>query len=97
MASAQPLHGLEPRRKRWVLPLMSGRPPINRPASGPAPQLDLTLIERGALTRIGKSARAGVAIGDDLLVSTAIRLGLVGLVTIDKGTPQRVRIRRFSQ
>lgn len=86
----------QPRYRRGPS-LMSGKPPINRPAPGPAPRMDLGLVEREALTRIRKSGAVGVSIGDDLLVSTAIRLGLLGLVTIDKATPQRVRARRFSR
>jgi hypothetical protein len=90
-ARAQPLP--QPRgRRQWTPPL-----PINRPAQGPAPMMELTLIERAALTRIRKSGPRGVAIGDDLLVTTAIRLGLVGLVWIDKDTPQRVRMKRFER
>lgn len=81
-----------PARRRPTL--MLGKPPINKPAEGPAPMLELSLADRAVLARIRKAGAEGVAIGDDLTVSQAIRLGLVGLVTIDKKTPQRVRYAR---
>lgn len=75
-------------------PLMSGRPAINQPAVGAAPPMEPGLVEREALTRIRRAGDAGVAIGDDLSVSLAIRLGMTRLVEIDNSlTPARVRAR----
>ena len=52
----------------------------------------LNLLEESALRRIRRAGAEGVAIGDGLRLSTAIRLGLHGQVEIDKGSPQRVRV-----
>lgn len=93
-ADAQP-HPRDPRFFRpRPAPLMAGKPAVNRPASGEPPGFELDLREREVLARIRKAGDDGVAIGDDLTVSTAIRLGPLGLAAIDKGSPQRVR-RRF--
>ncbi|MDR3510663.1 MAG: hypothetical protein P4L73_03455 [Caulobacteraceae bacterium] len=75
--------------QRRHYPLMAGRPAISQPASAPAPRFELSLLERGALNRIRKTGHVGVAIGDDLLVTTAIRLSLLGHIRIDRGSPQR--------
>jgi hypothetical protein len=78
------------RRRAGRPPLMSGKPPVNRPAEGDAFGFELSLIERAALLRIRAAGHVGVTIGDDLPVSVAIRLALLGHVRITRETPQRL-------
>jgi hypothetical protein len=70
--------------------LMAGRPAVNQPARDPPPAVELSLVERAALNRVRKAGHVGVAIGDDMLITTAIRLSLLGHVRIDRGAPQRL-------
>lgn len=78
-------------------PFFSGPPFPGQHAKGKRPLIDFGLAERSALKRIREAGAEGVAIGDDLSVSLAIRLGLTRMVVIDKASPQRVRLKRFAK
>ncbi len=56
-------------------------------ASSPAHPVVLDLVEQSALNRIARSGAQGVAIGDGLLITTAIRLALFGRIKIVRGDP----------
>jgi hypothetical protein len=70
---------------------MRGRPWPTQHAVEAPPCLTFLLHEEAALRRIRRAGAAGIALGDDLSASLAIRLALAGHVTIDRGTPQRAR------
>lgn len=76
---------------------MAGKPPINAPAPGPSPRLELSLDDRALMTALGNAGRDGLLVGAEIAISAAIRLSLTGVAVIDKATPQRVRLRRFAQ
>ena len=70
-----------------------GRPFPTQRAPAPRPAVELDLVEQSALRAIRTAGERGLEIGRDLSVSTAIRLGLLAGVSIDRSRPQRARLR----
>ena len=62
----------------------SKRPFLAQKAAVGAPPIELTLLDRAALEHVKRSGAAGVRIGDGISLSLAIRLGVLGLVAIDR-------------